>query len=127
VVRLVALLLTVSAAASAAAQSQSTSRLAVFLDCHTNCDFDLIREEIAYVDWLRDRTSADVHLLITSQGAGQAGRVHGHVLGLRSMTGKADTCVSRPTLRRHRMSDAVSSQTIAAGLRRCARHSARRC
>ncbi|MFA6168918.1 MAG: hypothetical protein WC700_19995, partial [Gemmatimonadaceae bacterium] len=29
--------------------------LAVYLDCRTSCDFSLIRTEITYVNWVRDR------------------------------------------------------------------------
>jgi len=93
VVRLVALLLlTVAIASPSAAQSLPTSpqRLTVFLDCHSNCDFDLIREEVSYVDWMRERTAADVHLLITSQGAGGSEHTLAFI-GQRSMTGQGDT------------------------------------
>lgn len=94
-VRLVALLLlTVSFAAPTAAQTTATSqpRLAVFLDCQTHCDFDLIREEISYVDWVRERTAVDLHLLITSQGAGAGGSEYTvAILGQRSMAGRGDT------------------------------------
>lgn len=34
------------------------------------CDFDLIRREIVWVDWVRDRADSDVHLLVTSTRAG---------------------------------------------------------
>ncbi len=48
--------------------------LEVFLDCNArSCQSDHIRNEIAYVNWVRDRTVADVHLLITSQGTGSGG------------------------------------------------------
>ena len=86
------LLLTVFAASPIAAQVANPQRLAVFLDCHTNCDFDLIREEVSYVDWVRDRTAVDVHLLITSQGAGAGGSEYTLAfLGQRSMVGRGDT------------------------------------
>src|ERR1041385_8095423 len=35
--------------------------LNVFLDCSFFCDFDYIRTEIPFVNWVRDRTDADVH------------------------------------------------------------------
>ena len=38
------------------------------------CDFDLVRREIAWVDWVRNREDSDVHLLVTSTETG-AGRV----------------------------------------------------
>lgn len=46
----------------------------VFLDCQTRgCDSQHFRTEIAFVNWVRDRTVADVHLLITAQSAGAGG------------------------------------------------------
>lgn len=49
------------------------SNLPVFLDCRARCDFDYIRTEIAYVNWVRDRTVAEVHLLVTSLRTGAGG------------------------------------------------------
>lgn len=46
----------------------------LFVDCQdVDCDFDYIRTEIPYVDYMRDRKEADVHLLITSQHSGSGG------------------------------------------------------
>jgi hypothetical protein len=46
----------------------------VFLDCQANsCDSQHFRTEIGFVSWVRDRTAADVHLLITSQSTGGGG------------------------------------------------------
>jgi hypothetical protein len=43
----------------------------VFLDCvATRCDFDHLRTEIGFVDYVRTREDADVHVLVTSQRAG---------------------------------------------------------
>jgi hypothetical protein len=70
----------------------ATTRLAVFLDCHADCDFDLIRKEITYVDWVRDRTASDIHLLVTSQGAGAGGQEYTLAfLGQRAAAGRGDT------------------------------------
>ena len=44
----------------------------VFLDC-AFCDEQYIRTEVTFVDYVRDRTAADVHVLITSQGTGGGG------------------------------------------------------
>ena len=92
--RIVALLLlATSLAGPISAQAPGTSqRLSVFLDCHADCDFDLIREEIAYVEWLRDRTGSDVHLLITSLDAGAGGTAFTvEFLGQGRMAGRGDT------------------------------------
>jgi hypothetical protein len=64
------------AAAQAAAQSPtpSTSRLLrVFLDCD-NCDEDYIRKEVTFVDYVRNREDAEVHVLVTIQSTGGGGR-----------------------------------------------------
>jgi hypothetical protein len=91
---------------------------AVFLDCRTGCDFDFMRTEITYVDWVRDRAVADVHLLLTSQEAGAGGSAYTLAfIGLRSLAGRGDTLTftTEPTMtsdeRRRRM-----AQSIAMGL-----------
>lgn len=66
--------------------------LRVFLDCNTHCDEDYIRREITYVDWVRDRQDADVHLIITSQGTGGGGDEFTlRYIGLRLFRGLDDT------------------------------------
>lgn len=56
-----------------AAGSEPATRLAVFLDCES-CDDQFIRQEMTYVDYVRDREVADVHVLITQQGTAAGGR-----------------------------------------------------
>ena len=48
-------------------------RLRVFLDC-TGCDSTYIRQTVEFVDYMRDRTDADVHVLATRQTTGSGGR-----------------------------------------------------
>lgn len=49
------------------------SVLQVFLDCQRmHCDNQFVRTEISWVNFVRDRLLADVHVLITSQGTGGA-------------------------------------------------------
>jgi hypothetical protein len=45
----------------------------VFLDCN-RCDNEYIRTEITYVNYVRDRLQADVHVLVTRQRTGGGGR-----------------------------------------------------
>lgn len=52
---------------------QSSEALRVFLDCQAHCDFDFFRTEIAFVNFVRDRKDAEVHVLITSQQTGSGG------------------------------------------------------
>jgi hypothetical protein len=47
--------------------------LRVFLDC-TVCDFNYIRQEITYINYVRDRRDANVHVLVTSQRTGSGGQ-----------------------------------------------------
>lgn len=44
----------------------------VFLDC-PSCDEQYMRTEITFVSYVRDRTVADVHVLVTTQGTGGGG------------------------------------------------------
>ncbi|TAK17518.1 MAG: DUF481 domain-containing protein [Acidobacteria bacterium] len=62
-------------AAPAAAQTAPLPEtLKVFLDCADGCDFDYLRRQIDFVDYVRDRRDADVHVLVTTQGTGTGGR-----------------------------------------------------
>lgn len=64
----------------------------VFLDCSYMCDFDFTRTEIPYVNWVRDRTDADVHLLVTSQGTGGGGSEYSLAfIGQRGFATMSDT------------------------------------
>ncbi len=47
----------------------------MFLDCPTFfCDLDFFRRQISFVDYVRDRRDADVHVLVTSQLTGSDGQ-----------------------------------------------------
>jgi len=76
-----------------AQQPAPPARVGVFLDCqNVFCDFDYVRREITFVDWVRDRADADVHLLLTSQGTGGGGAEYTLAfIGLRRFAGTADT------------------------------------
>jgi hypothetical protein len=54
-------------------ERQAQQVLRVFLDC-TVCDFSNIRQEINYINYVRDRRDADVHVLVTSQRTGSGGQ-----------------------------------------------------
>jgi hypothetical protein len=58
------------------AQSEELRSVApnVFLDCSRRiCDLNYIRTEITFVNYVRDRESADVHILVTSERTGSGG------------------------------------------------------
>src|SRR6185436_18061669 len=54
-----------------ATQAQPTR---LFLDCSGfYCDLDYYQREIPFVDWVRDRADADVHLLVVHESTGGGG------------------------------------------------------
>ncbi|MBU1475722.1 MAG: hypothetical protein KJ768_12765 [Acidobacteria bacterium] len=44
----------------------------VFLDCRF-CDRDYFRDNLTYINFVRDRADADVHVLVTNQDTGSGG------------------------------------------------------
>src|SRR5512144_346547 len=64
-----------TAPARAQAQSNAPADMPkVFLDCvSAYCDTDFLRTDISFVDFVRDRTDADVHVLVTSESTGGGG------------------------------------------------------
>jgi hypothetical protein len=65
----------------------------VFLDCQANgCDDDFLRTELTWLNFVRDRTLAIVHILATSQSTGSGGtELTVAFIGLGSMSAKIDT------------------------------------
>src|ERR1043165_773346 len=81
---------TLRAQARAPADSAAEA-IRVFLDCNAFCDTEFIKREITYVNWVRDRADADVHLIITSQSTGGGGQEFPlRYLGLRASRGPDD-------------------------------------
>jgi len=65
--------------------------LRVYLDCSYACDFDFLRTEIAFVDWVRERQDADVHVMVSTQATGAGGTEYAlRFLGLRAFGGMED-------------------------------------
>ncbi|MEJ2637682.1 MAG: hypothetical protein P8184_20645 [Calditrichia bacterium] len=63
----------------------------VYLDCRF-CDFDFIRSEIPYVNYVYDRSNADIYILITRQSTGSGGREYTlSFLGQGSSSAYSDT------------------------------------
>lgn len=66
---------TEAGAEAAADTTPGRQGLRVFVDCDGRfCDFDFFRREVPFVNYVRDRQDADVHVLITSQRTGAGGR-----------------------------------------------------
>jgi len=57
---------------ASALQSPASAQLKVFLDCQ-NCFADFLRSEIEFVDYVRDPTEAEVHVLFTRAQTGSGG------------------------------------------------------
>jgi len=57
------------------ADAPAAARPNVFFDCEgRNCNSDYFRTEIGWVNWVRDRQDAHVHVIMTSQETGAGGR-----------------------------------------------------
>ena len=91
----------VSAQEAEAPQRLEGQRVTVFLDCQ-NCHADYLRTEVAFVNHVRERSAADVHVLVTSAETASGGREYtlsfigqrsfaGTERTLRSVTAPADT------------------------------------
>lgn len=78
---------------TAADSARRADLVRVFIDCPRSwCDLDYFRREIAFVDHVRDRADADVHILLTEQGTGGGGRAYAATfIGLRRFAGRVDT------------------------------------
>lgn len=59
-------------AQDAAAPAPSSPTLKVFLDCQ-RCDDEYVRQNVGFVDYVRDRAVADLHVLVTTQETGGGG------------------------------------------------------
>jgi hypothetical protein len=67
--------------------------LRVFADCQVyGCDFDYFRTEIPFVDYVRDRQDASIHILVTGAETGGGGTAYTLAfIGLRELAGMVDT------------------------------------
>jgi hypothetical protein len=85
-----------SAVASAQTPASTDDLPRVFLDCQANgCDDDFLRTELTWLNFVRDRTLAIVHILATSQSTGSGGtELTVAFIGLGSMSAKIDTIVA---------------------------------
>jgi hypothetical protein len=78
------------AGAAVAQQPVAPEALRVYFDCDgPGCDFDYMRREITWVNWVRNRQDAQVHLLVASRGTGGGGREFTlRLIGLESFSGR---------------------------------------
>jgi hypothetical protein len=70
-----ALMLTLGVMAPGAAEARQDGlpTLRVYVDCGL-CDYDYLRQHVGFVDYVRDRNVADLHLLVLTQTTGGGGR-----------------------------------------------------
>ena len=98
---LAALLLCVVAASPVAGQqapvpdTTQAGAIRVFLDCEeSGCDFDFLRDQMRWVNFVRDRLVSDVQLLVTALRTGSGGREYTiAAIGQDRFKGRVDTVV----------------------------------
>jgi uncharacterized C2H2 Zn-finger protein len=56
-----------------ATDTTRTNAVKIFLDC-PDCDMNYTRQEIPYINYVRDVREAEVYILVTRQNAGSGGR-----------------------------------------------------
>jgi hypothetical protein len=79
-------------AAQDSTRAAQDSAVRVFLDCPDSfCDFDYYHTEITFVNWVRDRTYAQVHVLVTTQQTGGGHEYTLAFIGEERFAGTADT------------------------------------
>ncbi len=61
--------------------------LRVFLDCGRDCDRDYLRREITFVNYVRDRRDAEVHVLVTDERSGGGTQYTLDFIGLEQFAG----------------------------------------
>ncbi|HSJ23382.1 MAG TPA: hypothetical protein VK929_01780 [Longimicrobiales bacterium] len=87
----VAVLMLLIVSAPADARQANPDRLRVFADCGW-CDMDFLRTEITWVDHVRDRADAQVHVLVSRETTGGGGGLFTlEFIGLRQFAGRTDT------------------------------------
>ena len=103
------------------ADTQGQRALRVFFDCSgRNCNSTYYRTEIDWVNWVRDRTLAQVHLIMTSQTNASNGREYGFdFIGLQELEG-VDDALGYASLGSDTSEENLSgiSQVLAIGLAR---------
>ena len=85
-----------SPAATQTSAPATANLLRVFVDCD-ECDSEYLRQTVEFVDYVRDRAVADVHVLVTTERTGGGGRSWTvKFIGLNRLQGK-DTTLSFTT------------------------------
>ncbi|MES2523734.1 MAG: hypothetical protein V4617_13595 [Gemmatimonadota bacterium] len=82
-------------AATPATDTTQAGAVRVYLDCQSsNCDFDFFRDQLRWLNFVRDRMVSEVQLLVTSLRTGAGGSEYTiAALGQGRYRGRADTVV----------------------------------
>ena len=85
----------VAAQPAPAPDTTQAGAIRVFLDCEENgCDFDFFRDQMRWVNFVRDRLFSDVQLLVTTLRTGSGGREYTiAAIGQDRFKGRVDTVV----------------------------------
>src|SRR6478609_3164223 len=77
---------------SAQTKTNTKDEIKVFIDCNAWCDMNYIKTEINYIDFVPDRFSANVYIMITSQSTGSGGiEIKLYFSGQENFKGMEDT------------------------------------
>jgi hypothetical protein len=69
-------------------EPQSNGGLLVFFDCHPMiCDMDYLRRQITFINYVRDRKDAQIHVLATARQSGSGWEITFDFIGLREFEG----------------------------------------
>lgn len=69
-------------------EEQGATGLMVYLDCPRQiCDLDYLRREITFINYVRDRQDAQVHVLVTARPSGAGYEITLDFIGLREFAG----------------------------------------
>ncbi len=68
-------------------EDEAPAGLRVFLDCNRACDRDYLRREITFVNYVRDRRDAQVHVLVTNERSGGGTQYTLDFIGLEQFAG----------------------------------------
>jgi len=78
----------------AAQEEEQSPGLLVYLDCDRRmCDTNYLRQEITFINWVRDRKDAQVHILVTGQFAGAGLEYSFDFIGLQEFEGDSTQLV----------------------------------
>jgi len=72
--------------------ADTVGTLNLFLDCRApGCDFNYLRTQLTWVNYVRDRTAAQVHVIVTALGTGSGGnQISLEFIGSREFAGVDD-------------------------------------